>query len=267
MSHDVELLSFLDAPWRMDAVFATILAAALTSGKVISAVIGPGKCQQRIHFLLLAPMLSIDTWHCSRAVKVDDLKRLILTATLTFCPLLVFYWYLRPAISSPEIPWLIRSYLCLLPYLLATTGIGATFQILAALFGIHVPPLHQRPWLSRSVAEFWGRRWNCIVGDWLRQVCFQPLRRRPRAAIVTAFAASGLGHELFLNLPLFFYSGAVAPGSMALYFAIQAAGVFVERAWLRQSQLVARVFAWCIVLLPAPVVLNEGMLRLFQFVN
>ena len=267
MAHSLELLNGLGAPLRMDAVFATIMVLAIASGKAFSAVMSPGECRERILFFLVAPAASIETWRRSRAASAHDLRRLALTAVATFFPLVVFYVYVRPLISRPEVPWLIRSYLCLVPYLLATTAIGTTAQVLFASFGVHVQALHERPWLSHSIAEFWGRRWNCVVGDWLRQVCFHPLRRRPRTAIVLAFTASGVGHECLLNLPLFFGYGAAVPGSMALYFAIQGVGVFAERAWFRHSPIVGRAFSWCVVLLPAPMVLNEGMLRLFQFVG
>jgi hypothetical protein len=251
----------------MDALFAAILVLATASGKAVSAAFSPGKSWERILFFLVAPAISIETWRRSRAISVHDLGRLTLVAIATFLPLAVFYAYLRPLISRPEVPWLIRSYLCIVPYLLFTTAIGTTAQILFASFGVHVQALHERPWLSRSVAEFWGRRWNCIVGDWLRQVCFNPFRRRPRTAILLAFTASGIVHECLLNVPMFFGYGVGVVGSMAFYFAIQTVGVFVERAWFRRSPLLGRAFSWCVVLLPAPMVLNEGVLRLFQFVG
>lgn len=265
--HCVESLNALSAPWRMDAFFAMIMVFATVSGKVISAALSPAKRGERVLFLLIAPAISIETWRRSRAISVHDLRRLTLVAIATFLPLVAFYAYLRPLISRPEVPWLIRSYLCIVPYLLFTTAIGTTAQILFAAFGVHVQALHERPWRSQTVGEFWGRRWNCVVGDWLRQVCFNPFRRRPRTAILLAFTVSGIMHECFLNLPLYFGYGVGVIGSMALYFAIQTVGVFAERAWLRRSPLLGRAFSWCVVLLPAPMVLNEGMLRLFQFVG
>ena len=267
MAHCLELLNGFGAPWRMDALFAAIMMLAMLSGKVVSAVMSPGKRSELILFFLVAPAASIETWRRSRAISLHDLKRLTLAIIATFPPLVACYIYLRPLVSRPEMPWLIRSYLCVVPYLLATTAIGTTAQILFASFGVHVRALHERPWLARSVAEFWGRRWNCVVGDWLRQVLFNPLRRRPRVAILAAFGVSGIGHECLLNLPLFFAYGFGVPGSMMLYFLIQMAAVFAERAFFGQSPLLGRAFSWCVVLLPAPMVLNEGMLRLFQFVE
>lgn len=267
MAQFLGLTGRLGAPWRMDALFATIMVLAVVSGKAVSAILSPGKRGERTLFFLIAPAISIETWRRSRAIVLSDLRRLTLFAAATFLPLALFYVYLRPLASRPEVPWLARSYLCLAPYLLATAAVGTTAQILFASFGVHVQALHDRPWLSISVAEFWGRRWNCIVGDWLRQVLFSPFRRRPRTAILVAFIVSGILHEGLLNLPLFFAYGFGVPGSMFLYFTIQAAGFFLERAFPLRSPLLRRAFCWSVVLLPAPMVLNEGMLHLFQFVE
>ena len=62
------------------------------------------------------------------------------------------------------------------------------------VFGIEPPPVHNRPYLSRSVAELWGVRWNKVVGRWLRVSFYAPFARRgaPRAGLVAAFAMSAL---------------------------------------------------------------------------
>jgi len=152
----VESLNALGEPWRMDAFFAMIMVFAAVSGKVISAALSPAKRWERFLFLLVAPAISIETWRRCRAISVPDLRRLILVALATFPPLVVFYACVRPWISRPELPWLFRSYLCIVPYLLFTTAIEATAQILFASFGVHVQALHERPWLSQSVGDSGG---------------------------------------------------------------------------------------------------------------
>lgn len=53
-----------------------------------------------------------------------------------------------------------------------------------------------RPWQSRSVAEFW-RRWHISFGIWLRNYIYIPLggnRRHPNLNVQATFLASGLWH-------------------------------------------------------------------------
>ncbi|HTV17129.1 MAG TPA: hypothetical protein VMG12_00620, partial [Polyangiaceae bacterium] len=50
---------------------------------------------------------------------------------------------------------------------LGIEGALRTFEFFDRCFGLRPPPLHSHPILSRSLAEFWGRRWNRVVGHWL----------------------------------------------------------------------------------------------------
>jgi hypothetical protein len=54
------------------------------------------------------------------------------------------------------------------------------------------------PFFSRSLREFWGRRYNRLVGSLLKESVFEPVRRlfsfSSTAAALTSFAASGLLH-------------------------------------------------------------------------
>jgi hypothetical protein len=53
---------------------------------------------------------------------------------------------------------------------------------------------------------------------------------------------------------------------MTIYFALQAAGIAAERRWLRRS-IARRAFAWAVIVLPAPLVMNEASLLIFGFVR
>ena len=50
-------------------------------------------------------------------------------------------------------------------------------------------------------------------------------------------------------------------GSMMLYFLLQAVGILVERRWLKGRARLSVVFVWLVVFVPAPLVINEGLLR------
>src|SRR2546428_2312254 len=64
---------------------------------------------------------------------------------------------------------------------------GFIHATLAAL-GWAGPIIHDAPHRSRSVAEFWGARWNLLVGRILREHVFRPLAHRdPWLALTASF--------------------------------------------------------------------------------
>lgn len=121
--------------------------------------------------------------------------------------------------------------------------------------GVDVPTLQRNPILSRSLAEFWGQRWNRVVGGWLREFFFDPLarKRRPQLGLAAAFGASAAMHAwLIIGL------GASAAAMMAAYFLLQGAALFIEsRIGLRRAPAaVGRVWAIGVVLVPLPLLLG-----------
>jgi hypothetical protein len=68
-------------------------------------------------------------------------------------------------------------------------------------------------------------------------------------------------HEWVVNVPLWFITGRVLFGTMMLYFLLQAAGILVERRFLKGRAHWKVAFAWLIVFVPAPLLINEGLLR------
>ena len=69
----------------------------------------------------------------------------------------------------------------------------------AQLFGIELPENFRRPYLARSIAEFW-RRWHITLSDWLKTYVYIPLggsrvsRSRWALNILTVFLISGVWH-------------------------------------------------------------------------
>jgi hypothetical protein len=79
------------------------------------------------------------------------------------------------------------------------TGMGL---LTSAVSGISTSGFNDEPFLrSSSPSDFWGRRWNILVGSGLRRGVFRPLRKggcsRAFAAMIT-FLVSGLLHEYIL---------------------------------------------------------------------
>jgi Membrane bound O-acyl transferase family len=111
-------------------------------------------------------------------------------------------------------------------------GALATFEFVYRACGLRPPIFHQHPILSRSIAEFWGRRWNRIVGSWLSATFYRPLaaRGRPGLGLGAAFVGSALLHLYFTWAAI----GLPAGGRMAAFFLVQLPLLVLERR-LHQS--------------------------------
>jgi hypothetical protein len=105
---------------------------------------------------------------------------------------------------------------------------GAASHVCSVLrpFGWEHAPIQRAPILSRTVAEFWGARWNKVVSTGLRRNIFDPLARRHRmaAGVLASFAVSGLLH-FYMTWPA---AGFVPAVWMATFFGLHGVIVLVE---------------------------------------
>lgn len=125
--------------------------------------------------------------------------------------------------------------------------------------GLTARAIMQRPLGLTSLGDFWGRRWNIAFRDLTHRLIFRPLASRvgARSAIAISFLVSGAIHDLVISVP-----ARGGYGLPALFFAIQGAGVLLERsdAGRRsglQSGLSARLFAFAVLLLPSPLLFHR----------
>lgn len=104
----------------------------------------------------------------------------------------------------------------------------AIFRLPIRVSGAALRPLQATPIRSRSLAEFWGRRWNREVGRLLFRWCFRPLARRGHAGLglAWAFTFSGLLH----SVGTFFAIGARPALCVQAFFMLHGALVAGERA-------------------------------------
>jgi hypothetical protein len=95
-----------------------------------------------------------------------------------------------------------------------------------AAVGAEVTRLHVDPILSKTVGEFWGSRWNQVIGGWLRERFHEPLARAgwPRTGVIAAFIVSALLHVHFCAAG----AGAQAGLVMGLFFVVHGVLVAVE---------------------------------------
>jgi hypothetical protein len=261
----MSLLTQLEPAWQITAWYLLILFLISLSAKVISALLSGHSLRDQIPFLLLAPALSITTWRRRQALERSDLRLLLLRASWILPAVTAAYVVLPALLSRPRFSWPVRAYLAVVPFWLLTDAIGLATQLTCAMMGTHIPALHRSPWRSDSLAHFWGRRWNRVCSDWFRETCLARLGHNPIVALAVIFSISGLAHEALVNVPLLIVYGTNLLGSMLLYFLLQAAGIVIERRWLRRLRQTRRLFLWMVVLGPIPLVLNEGTLRIFHF--
>ena len=138
--------------------------------------------------------------------------------------------------------------------------ITRVIEVSWALVGIQSPPMHKAPYLSRTLREFWGARWNKVVSDWLREHCYKPLARRgwPQYGLQAAFAASGLMHGYIVLIVMDWWWAL----PIAAFFLIQAPLIWIEDV-LRirnRSAAVGHVWTMSALLISSPL-FTEPLLR------
>lgn len=138
----------------------------------------------------------------------------------------VLLWLLAPSI--PEGQNLLRGWIGLFG-LIFLLHFGS-FHLIALFWqamGIDAEPIMSKPILSKTLSEFWGKRWNLGFRQLAHEFIFRPLHRRTGVAVagLIVFVASGLIHDLVISLP--------ARGGYGLptgYFILQGLGVTLERS-------------------------------------
>jgi len=96
----------------------------------------------------------------------------------------------------------------LLLYVELETLFGVAAVAARVLIGLELEPPFNEPYLSTSLQDFWGRRWNLIVSSILRPAVYKPTRNLASLvvgrkwalipAFMGTFLVSGLMHELIL---------------------------------------------------------------------
>jgi alginate O-acetyltransferase complex protein AlgI len=137
--------------------------------------------------------------------------------------------------------------------------------------GVNAQPLMRRPTHAKSLADFWGKRWNTGFRALAHDFIFEPLRRTLGVTGATAavFLASGAIHDLVISLP-----ARGGYGLPTLYFAIQFAGLTLERAktlrrlFARHASL-GRAFTIAFVIAPLPLLFHEKFVHnvILPFLN
>lgn len=124
--------------------------------------------------------------------------------------------------------------------------------------GIRCDPIVRAPTRSRSLADFWSRRWNLAYSEMCAIVLYRPFSARVgrAASILLAFLFSGLLHEMAISLPV-----RAGYGLPTLYFALHGGLVLLEEALARRGRpvrgLAGRIWTSFWILAPLPLLFHR----------
>ncbi|NBD24716.1 MBOAT family protein [Paenibacillus glycinis] len=178
----------------------------------------------------------------------------------------------QPWIPLPAEPGAARSLGSIMAVLPLLAGLSlmlhfGLFTIVAGLWrlaGFDCRRQFRNPLLSRSLGEFWSRRWNLAFSDMTAIGAYRPLSLvwGRTAARFAAFAFSGILHELAISLPV-----RQGFGGPAVYFLLHGAAVSFESLLERSGKPLSAVpglgRAWTLtwLILPLPLLFHPAFLQ------
>jgi hypothetical protein len=132
------------------------------------------------------------------------------------------------------------------------------------LSGANTYLLFREPAKATSLTEFWSKRWNIAFSEMTSVAIFRPLKTKigSAAALMLAFAFSGLLHEIALSVPV--SSGYGLP---LLYFIIQGCMVLVEKLLISrklmflQNKVAAKIWLFFWLIIPAPLLFHPQFIK------
>ena len=140
----------------------------------------------------------------------------------------------------------------------------AVLPLMGAALGVHIPPFFQSPYRSRSVNEFWTKRWNIPASEIFRRYTFAPIARRNiTLALLMTFVISAIAHVLLTYVALGRCGISLVCGS---FFLLQPIIIAVERklAVRRWPNLARRAWTFLVLAITAPLII-EPLLQILQF--
>lgn len=248
----------LSPDWRVTALFFLLLLPLCLLMKLAAF---RGTPESKDWRLMLAPFPTPAS--VKQALPLSDAPRLICRFLAGFVACVGAYWLCWRLWNDFRLPSFFLSYAGAIILWLVSEALGSLVPFLGLPAGRLLPLPHGAlPPLAKSLSEFWGRRWNLWMSDWFRQMIFRPLHHRPVLALFAVFFASGVMHEWVINVPLYVVTGRNRFGSMMLFFLLQALGILIERRI--HNRAVRMLLAWLFVFGAAPLMINEGVLRILH---
>jgi len=130
--------------------------------------------------------------------------------------------------------------------------------------GFDCQPLFRNPLQSRSLNDFWSRRWNLAFSEMTSLGVYRPLAAviGKNSAAFASFLFSGILHELAISLPV-----RQGYGMPLLYFFIHGCGIVIEHLLEKQGYPISKLpwigRLWTVVWLvvPLPLLFHSAFLK------
>lgn len=126
------------------------------------------------------------------------------------------------------------------------------------LTGVDVTELFIAPYKSKSLKEFWGKRWNMAFSEMTALVIYKPLvgTYGKSLAMIAAFSVSGILHEIAISFPV--QSGYGLP---LLFFVIHSIGMVLEQKLtivqkITEHQVLSHIWVFAWLLIPMPLLFH-----------
>lgn len=167
-------------------------------------------------------------------------------------------------LDANDIHWIVSSLMLIGLSLILHFGV---FNLLAAFWksrGVDCHKLFRDPFHSKSLSEFWARRWNLAFVQFVMISIYIPLIRRfgPIITTLIGFLFAGIMHELTISVPV-----KAGYGMPTLYFAIQGLMVSIEQYLVKKqnpiNQQESLSFIWTMgsLILFLPLLFHEAYVR------
>jgi hypothetical protein len=216
------------------------------------------KRKSDFRFVFLSPLFSTKSFHLLRDSKIT--RTSLFLKALAYGTLMTMYflscYQVRNDLSSISFSYLLTPGVYLL-----TLWMGSSLQLLFSVTGVFFVDIHDRPYLSFSVTDFWSKRWNRWIRDWLNNLTLSFKTRNLTLGIIISFFISGLFHEVMFNLPYYLYTQTLCFGNMMLFFMLQGIGILIEKKFLRQAPAIyRRIFMWLMIIGLSPLFIQRPLL-------
>jgi hypothetical protein len=129
--------------------------------------------------------------------------------------------------------------------------------------GVDARELFRAPYKSKSLQEFWGKRWNIAFSEMTALIAYRPLKQKlgPDKAMIVSFLLSGILHEIAISLPV-----NAGYGLPLLYFSIHGFVMYFERTSALVKKIIAHrllshvwVMGWLVV--PMPILFHAHFIE------
>jgi hypothetical protein len=196
-------------------------------------------------YFCFAMILPIRISKDKRAKSIHSFSSILIKIGLIFSALILDYW---AEISNQQV-WIEMMVLLLYPWILYWIA-GSLFDICSyfveMILGIHLDSNFDRPYLSSTFAEFWGKRWNLVISSLLKETIYIPVLKTLHSrsiAVFASFLTSSIMHEL-----MFFYLTDQTPLLWFKFFFINGCFSILEAYILQKTNLKGSVI-WRIIVI------------------